>query len=128
MVRRLLFIAAVLAVPTFAEIVSFENVEYHDKDIESGKVKNRDGMLHLDRDTGVFVFTAENRVWVTIPSRRITNVTYNDKNDRQLLISYNDARERQREGSFKLKGGNRENILSVVNSETENKVVRVGKK
>lgn len=117
-----------LAMPTLAEIVSFENVEFQDKNIESGKVKERDGMFHLDRDTGVFGFTADNRLWVTIPSRRITNVTYDDKHDRSLLIRYNDARERMREASFKLKGGNRENILNVINSETENKLVRITKK
>lgn len=128
MLRRLLLAAATLAVPALADVVGFENVEYHDKNIESGKVKNRDGMFHLDRDTGVFVFTADNRVWVTIPSRRVTSVTYDDKKDRTLIFFYNDARERQREASFKLKGGNRENILNVVNSETENKLVRVMKK
>ena len=125
---RLLVAAAVMAVPTLAEIVSFEDVEYHDKNIESGKVKNRDGMFHLDRDTGVIAFTSENRVWVTILSRRITGVTYDDKHDRSLVFKYNDARERQREAAFKLKGGNRENILSVVNSETESKLVRISKK
>jgi len=111
-----------------AEIASFEDVEFHDKNIENGKVKNRDGMFHLDRDTGVIVFTSENRVLVTIPSRRITSVTYDDKKDRSLVILYNDARERQREASFKLKSGNRENILNVINSETDNKLVRISKK
>jgi hypothetical protein len=128
MLRRLLLTAVVLALPALAEIASFEDVEFRDKNIETGKVRNRDGMFHLDRDTGVFVFTAENRVWVTIPSRRITSVTYDDKRDRTLIFMYNDARDRQREASFKLKGGNRENILGVINSETENKLVRISKK
>lgn len=128
MLRRLLLAAVALAVPSLAEIASFENVEFRDKNIESGKVKNRDGMFHLDRDTGVIAFTAENRIWVTIPSRRITSVTYDDKKDRSLVILYNDARERQREASFKLKGGNRENILNEINAETDNKLVRIGKK
>jgi hypothetical protein len=128
MLRRLLLTAVVLALPALAEIASFEDVEFRDKNIETGKVRNRDGMFHLDRDTGVFVFTAENRVWVTIPSRRITSVTYDDKRDRTLIFMYNDARDRQREASFKLKGGNRENILGIINSETENKLVRISKK
>ncbi len=128
MLRRLLLAAVALAVPSLAEIASFENVEFRDKNIESGKVKNRDGMFHLDRDTGVIAFTSENRIWVTIPSRRITSVTYDDKKDRTLVILYNDARERQREASFKLKGGNRENILNEINAETDNKLVRIGKK
>ena len=128
MLRRLLLAAIALAVPALAEIASFEDVEFHDKNIENGKVKNRDGMFHLDRDTGVIAFTAENRVLVTIPSRRITSVTYDDKKDRSLVILYNDARERQREASFKLKSGNRENILNVINSETDNKLVRISKK
>ena len=128
MLRRLLLAAIALAVPALAEIASFEDVEFHDKNIETGKVKNRDGMFHLDRDTGVIAFTAENRVLVTIPSRRITSVTYDDKKDRTLVILYNDARERQREASFKLKSGNRENILNVINSETDNKLVRISKK
>jgi hypothetical protein len=128
MLRRLLLTAVVLALPALAEIASFEDVEFRDKNIETGKVRNRDGMFHLDRDTGVFVFTAENRVWVTIPSRRITSVTYDDKRDRTLIFVYNDARDRQREASFKLKGGNRENILGIINSETENKLVRISKK
>ena len=128
MLRRLLLAAIALAVPALAEIASFEDVEFHDKNIENGKVKNRDGMFHLDRDTGVIVFTSENRVLVTIPSRRITSVTYDDKKDRTLVILYNDARERQREASFKLKSGNRENILNVINSETDNKLVRISKK
>jgi|SoiMethySBSTD1v2_1073268.scaffolds.fasta_scaffold78594_2 hypothetical protein len=128
MLRRLLLAAIALAVPALAEIASFEDVEFHDKNIENGKVKNRDGMFHLDRDTGVIVFTSENRVLVTIPSRRITSVTYDDKKDRSLVILYNDARERQREASFKLKSGNRENILNVINSETDNKLVRISKK
>ena len=128
MLRRLLLTAAALALPALAEIASFENVEFRDKNIETGKVKNRDGMFHLDRDTGVMAFTSENRVWVTIPSRRITSVTYDDKRDRSLVILYSDARDRQREASFKLKGGNRENILGVINAETENKLVRITKK
>ena len=118
-----------LALPCFAlaEIASFEDVEFHDKNIESGKVKDRDGMFHLDRDTGIFAFTADNRLWVTIPGNRVTGVTYEEKKDRNLVIRYTDARGRAREASFKLKGGNRENILSVINSETDNKLVRIGK-
>lgn len=127
MLKRLGLIVAALPLLSFAEIASFEDVEFHDKNIETGKVKDRDGMFHLDRDTGVFAFTSENRLWVTIPGSRIVSVTYDDKNDRNLLIRYDDARGRAREASFKLKGGNRENILNAVNSETDNKLVRIKK-
>lgn len=128
MLTKFLLSALLLSAPALAEIAEFKEVEYHDKAIESGKVKNRDGRLILDRDTGVFVFLSENEVWLTIPSYRITNATYDDKNDRNLVLFYNDARDRQREASFKLKGGNRENILTVVNSETQNKLQRIQKK
>lgn len=128
MLAKLLLSALILSVPALAEIVEFKDVEYHDKAIDSGKVKNRDGRFLLDRDTGVFVFLSENEVWLTLPSNRITSATYDDKNDRNLVLIYQDARQRNREASFKLKGGNRENILSVVNSETQNKLVRITKK
>lgn len=126
--RKLLLAVSLIALPAFADILSFEDVEYHDKNIESGKVKNRDGMIHLDRDTGVIVFTSENRVMLTILGRSISGATYDDKKDRNLMITYSDARDRRREASFKLKGGNRENILTAINSETDNKLVRVSKK
>lgn len=125
---RILLGVAALSLPAIAEIVSFEDVEYHDKNVENGKITKRDGMFHLDRDTGIIVFTADNRVWLTASSRRITNVTYDDKHDRSLIVTFNDARERLREASFKLKGGNRENILNLLNSETGNKLVRITKK
>lgn len=125
---KLLLACILLALPAAANVLSFEDVEYHDKDIENGKVKNRDGMFHLDRDTGVIVFTSENRVYLTILSRTISSVTYDDKKDHNLLIVYSDARDRRREASFKLKGSNRENILNAINSETDNKLVRVTKK
>jgi hypothetical protein len=125
---RLVLAAAIYGSSAIAEIVSFEDVEYYDKRIEDGQVNKRDGMFHLDRDTGVIAFTSENRVWLTIASQRITSVTYDDKHDRRLVILYNDARDRTREAAFKLKGGNRENILNLINSETENKLVRVTKK
>jgi hypothetical protein len=122
---KLLLAALLLSTPMVAEIVEFKDVEYRDKNIESGKVKDRDGRLYLDRDSGVFVFLSENEVWLTILGTRITAATYDDKNNRTLVLMYHDARERQREASFKLKGGNRENIVNVVNSETQNKLVRV---
>lgn len=128
MLPKLLLAALLLCVPTFAELVEFKDVEFRDRNIESGKVKDRDGRLYLDRDSGVFVFLSENEIWLTIPGSRITGATYDDKNDRTLVITYSDARSRSREASFKLKGGNRENILSVVNSETQNKLVRIQKK
>ena len=125
---KLILGVLVLSLPAIAEIVSFEDVEYHEKNIENGKTKDRDGMIYLDRDTGIIVFTSENRVWLTLSSRRITNLTYDDKHDRNLVVTFNDARERLREASFKLKGGNRENILNLINSETGNKLVRITKK
>jgi len=125
---KLLLACILLALPAAANVLSFEDVEYHDKDIENGKVKNRDGMFHLDRDTGVIVFTSENRVYLTILGRTISSATYDDKKDRNLVLVYTDARDRRREASFKLKGGNRENILNAINSETDNKLVRVTKK
>lgn len=128
MLPKLLLAALLFVVPTFAELVEFKDVEFRDRNIESGKVKDRDGRLYLDRDSGVFVFLSENEVWLTIPGSRITGATYDDKNDRTLVITYSDARSRSRDASFKLKGGNRENILSVVNSETQNKLVRIQKK
>jgi hypothetical protein len=128
MFRDLLLAAALFALPAGAEIVSFQDVEYLDKNVESGKVEKRDGMFHLDRDTGVIAFTSDNRLLVTIPSNSITNATYDDKKDHTLLIQYSDPRARQREASFKLKGGNRDNILGVVDSETGNKLVRIKKK
>jgi hypothetical protein len=128
MLPKCLLAALLLCTPMVAEIVNFEDVEYRDKNIESGKVKNRDGRFYLDRDSSVFVFLSENQIWLTIPSSRITSATYDDKNDRTLVIMYEDLRQRSREASFKLKGGNRENILNVVNSETQNKLVRVQKK
>lgn len=128
MLRKLLLSALLLSVPALAELVEFKDVEYRDKNIESGKVKDRDGRLYLDRDSGVFVFLSENEIWLTLPSNRITSATYDDKNDRTLMLMYNDARQRTREASFKLKGSNRENILNVVNSETQNKLVRITKK
>ena len=127
MLPKFLLAALLLCAPAFAELVEFRDVEYRDKNIESGKVKDRDGRLYLDRDSGVFVFLSENEVWLTLPGSRITGATY-DENDRTLVITYSDARQRSREASFKLKGGNRENILTVVNSETQNKLVRIQKK
>ena len=128
MLRRILLSVVLLGLPAFAEIASFQDVEYHDKNISDGKVKDRDGRLHLDRDTGVIAFTSDNIVWVTILSQRVTGLSYDDKNDRNLKIQFTDSRDRQREASFKLKGGNRENILNVLNSETQNKLVRISKK
>jgi hypothetical protein len=128
MPSKFLFTALLLCAPAFAEIVEFKDIEYRDKSIETGKVKDRDGRLYLDRDSGVFVFLSENQIWLTLPSYRVTSATYDDKSDRSLVLKYNDARDRQREASFKLKGGNRENILNVVNSETQNKLVRIQKK
>ena len=128
MLPKFLLVALFLCAPAFAELVEFRDVEYRDKNIESGKVKDRDGRLYLDRDSGVFVFLSENEVWLTLPGSRITGATYDDKNDRTLVITYSDARQRSREASFKLKGGNRENILNVINSETQNKLVRIQKK
>ena len=127
MFHRLLLIAAALPCFVPAEIVSFENVEFHDKNLESGKVKDRDGMFNVDRDTGVFAFTSENRLCIAIPASRVTGVTYDEKSSRNLLIRYADERGRPREASFKLKGRNRDNNLNVINSETDNKLVRVKK-
>lgn len=126
--NKLLAALCFVAIPSLAEIVGFQDVEYFDKNVETGKSKKYDGMLSLDRDNGVFVFTSENRVHVTVPSSRITGLTYNDKDDRRLSIDYRDARDKVWKIEFKLKGGNRENILGVFNAETNNKLVRVGKK
>lgn len=124
-----LLLAAGLALCAFgSDIVGFEDVEYFDRSIESGKVKKRDGMLSIDRETGVIAFTSENRLWVSITSNRVTQCTYDDKDDRKLVVQYSDARERTRTAEFKLKGGNRENILQVLASETQGKLQRIIKK
>lgn len=123
-----ILLAAVLALSASAEVLNWQDVEFYDRNIESGKVKKMDGMFHLDRDTGVIAFTSDNRVYNTIPSSRVDRIVYNDKDDRKLTITYRDARDRNRTAEFKLKGGNRENILSALASETNGRLERVAKK
>jgi len=125
---KLLAILAFIVAPLSAEVLSWQDVEFLDKAVETGKMTKRDGMLHLDRDTGVVAFTSENKVYTTVLTERISRATYEDKNDRKLTLEYRDARDRVRTAEFKLKGGNRENILTAVSSETNGKLEKITKK
>ena len=126
--RRLLTLVALILTPLSAEIISWQDVDFFDRTAETGKVNKRDGMLHLDRDTGVVVFTSENRVYAAILTERLERSTYDDKDDRKLTLQYRDARDRIRTAEFKLKGGNRDNILAALISETNGKLEKINSK
>jgi len=105
--------------------LSFKDVEYAWVDPEKGKSQQADGMLHIDQSAGVVSFSSENRVKVHIRTDTIDSMSYNPKGE-ALEIRYHTG-VGGAVAKFKLKGGNRDDIMSRLATLSGKSLMRMGK-
>jgi hypothetical protein len=115
-----------LTASTFAQILSFRDVKFDNVSKEDGKTKRTDGMIHLDKDARVISFSSDNRVLTNIRYEDIESINYYE-DPKEVQIRFNSGGAGD-VATFKLDGGNRNDILSRLEIQTGKTITRAKKK
>lgn len=121
-----LFTILLVAAAASAQILSFQDVKFDNVSKEDGKTKRADGMIHLDKGARVVSFSSDNRVLTNIRYEDIQAITYYE-DPKELQIRFNSGSADDL-ATFKLDGGNRNDILSRLEIQTGKSIVRTKKK
>jgi hypothetical protein len=129
MKRPWLLALSFLVLPLCGQDVSnFKDVEMYVHKDPNDKPKKADGMLNLDRSGGVLAFTQDNKVLKAVAYDRIERFTYTTKGDRILTVYCKTVAGQGEFIDFKLKGGNRDTIVSTLEAQTNHRAERIEKK
>jgi hypothetical protein len=130
-VQRLILAALLAAAPIWAQVVEFKDVVLLYSKKPGDKPKDKDGVLYLDRTSGVISFAKEGKkqpVLTSIVAKEITGITYFTKGKHRLKIDFNTAAGRKDFAQMYLKGGNRDKIVLAIEDLTGLRAARVNEK
>jgi hypothetical protein len=123
--NRRLLLTVFIAVAAFARVTSFKDVKCVYRENPKDDPGKADGMLHFDPTEKVMSFSSDNRVLVNIRYDGVTKITYQQKSGKLMTVYFTDTRGESRFAQFYLDGGNRDNILATVESQTGQPVQRL---
>lgn len=115
-----------LAVPAFAQVTNFTNVEYYQRSTPNDSPQKQDGVLAVDRTNGILIFNRNNNVLLALAMDNITSMRFQTKGNHVLTIQYRGRNGDGRFAEFELKSGdNRNAIVDTIEVVTGKKVERV---